>query len=162
MLLPIAISYDRIPEEDAFRRELSGAPRAQMRLGALMGWLWEVARGRVQLGRMHIACAEPVLLDESTDLTEVGQRVIDGMRSVMAVTDFHVAVLAGDPTREGTVRAIRTASELGEARLLRSVLERPVDIDPLITQTVAEHCAPLLETRARRAEWALEQHQHVG
>lgn len=162
VLLPIAISYDRIPEEDAFRRELAGAPRAPMRLGALVAWLWEVARGRVQLGRMHIACAAPVLLEESTDLAEVGQRVIDGMRSVMAVTDFHVAVLDADPSREAAVRAIRTAGELGEARLLRSVLRRPVDIDPLITQTVAEHCAPILEARARRAEWALAQQQYAG
>lgn len=162
VLLPIAICYDRIPEEDAFRRELAGQPRAQMRIGALLDWLWEVARGRVQLGRMHIACADPVLLDESTDLTEAGQRVIDGMRSVMAVSDFHIAVLAGDPTREVTVRAIKTASDLGEVRLLRSALKPPVDIDPLITQTVAEHCEAIVEAHATRAEWALERRLHAG
>lgn len=161
MLFPIAISYDRVPEEEAFRRELAGEPRPKMRLGALVSWLWQVARGRVQLGRMHIACGRPVRLDESSDVSAVGQRVIEEMREAMAVSEFHLAVLEGDPARDASVRALRGAAERGEARLLRSGLTPTQGIHPLIAQTVAEHCAPLFEEQARRTEWARE-HQNAG
>ena len=37
-LLPVAFSYDRIPEEAVFALELAGLPKPRMRLGPLLRW----------------------------------------------------------------------------------------------------------------------------
>ena len=55
-LLPVALTYDRVPEEAAFAAELSGQPKPKMRLGPLLGWVRSVWLGRIDLGRIHIAC----------------------------------------------------------------------------------------------------------
>lgn len=82
-LLPIALKYDRIPEHDAFVRELNGLPKQRMRLGPLLSWTSDVLRGRVDLGRVHIACGTPVLLDGSSDVHAVSHQVIDQLRAAM-------------------------------------------------------------------------------
>ena len=38
MLVPIALTYDRVPEEAAFAAELAGEPKPKMRLGPLFRW----------------------------------------------------------------------------------------------------------------------------
>src|SRR4029453_14422529 len=74
-LIPIAISYERIPEEGAFERELCGGRRSAMSLEAILRWLLARARGQVDLGPIHIACGEPQLLDEGTDVQELARHV---------------------------------------------------------------------------------------
>ncbi len=82
-LLPIAISYERVPEQAAFDRELAGYPREPMRLGALASWIANAWRGRVDLGHIHIACGAPVLLDRESDVHAVSHEVIDQLRHAM-------------------------------------------------------------------------------
>jgi fatty acyl-CoA reductase len=82
-LLPIAISYERVPEQDAFDRELAGSPRPTMRVGPLLGWIARAWRRQVDLGRIHIAAAEPVILDRGSDVHAVSHQVIDHLRSAM-------------------------------------------------------------------------------
>lgn len=82
-LLPIAISYERVPEHDAFARELAGRPKAKMRLGALVSWTIDVWRGRVDLGRIHIAAGAPVMLDAASDVHAVSHEVIQRLGDAM-------------------------------------------------------------------------------
>jgi thioester reductase-like protein len=80
-LLPVAISYDHVPEESTFVAELGGAPTPPMRLRDLLGWIWRLTRGRVELGRIHIACSAPRLLDLSTDIHAVSRGIIADLQA---------------------------------------------------------------------------------
>ena len=83
-LMPIALAYDRVPERNAFARELAGEPRQTMRLGALVSWTIDAWRGRIDLGNIHIACGMPVALDAQSDVHAVSHEVIDSLREAMA------------------------------------------------------------------------------
>lgn len=85
-LLPIAITYERVPEHATFARELAGHPKAKMRLSALVSWTIDAWRGRIDLGRVHIACGTPVLLDETSDVHAVSHDVIRRLREAMLGT----------------------------------------------------------------------------
>jgi glycerol-3-phosphate O-acyltransferase len=87
-LLPIALTYEHVPERDAFARELAGEPKQKMRLGALLSWVIDAWRGRVDLGRIHIACGAPVLLDASSDVHAVSHEIIDRLRDAMLTSDI--------------------------------------------------------------------------
>ncbi|MDB4891512.1 MAG: Glycerol-3-phosphate acyltransferase [Gemmatimonadetes bacterium] len=86
-LLPIALTYERVPERDTFARELAGEPKQKMRLGALLSWAIDAWRGRVDLGHIHIACGTPVMLDATSEIHAVGHEVIDRLRDAMLASD---------------------------------------------------------------------------
>lgn len=137
VLFPIAITYDRLPEEEAFQRELSGAPKPRMRLSVLFRWLWEVGRGRVRLGRMHLACGAPIQMDANSDLREVADTVIERLRSAMAVTTFHLDAAREQLAREGwQVAAARERIVAQGGHVLESELDGKVPLDPVIAQTM--------------------------
>jgi len=75
-LLPVAFNYDRVPEEEAFARELAGQPKPRMRLGPLLRWAYRAWRGKIDLGRVHLACGVPVFLHPGSDVAEVSQEII--------------------------------------------------------------------------------------
>jgi thioester reductase-like protein/1-acyl-sn-glycerol-3-phosphate acyltransferase len=83
VLLPVAVSYERVPERDSFDRELAGEPKSKMRLSTLISWTTAAWRGKVDLGRIHIACGEPVVLDANSDVRAVSHTVIDRLRGAM-------------------------------------------------------------------------------
>lgn len=87
-LLPVAISYDHVPEEETLTLELRGAAKPPMRLRDLLGWTGRLLRGRIELGRIHMACGRPVLMDLRSDVREVGGRVM-GELQARTVTTTH-------------------------------------------------------------------------
>lgn len=82
-LLPVAIRYERVPEQSAFDRELAGHPREKMQLVALLKWVMKAWRGHIDLGRIHIACGAPVMLDATSDVHAVSREVIERLRGAM-------------------------------------------------------------------------------
>ncbi len=144
-LLPIAISYDRIPEESVFARELAGAPKSGLRVGPLFGWLADVWRGRVKLGRIHLVCGTPVTLDETIGSQRAGEQIIRELRDAMPVTSFHIdAWLASHPIPGVDAAALRAQITAAGGRVLTSRLPVPPDLDPLIARTMREHFAHFL------------------
>ncbi|MEP6618930.1 MAG: SDR family oxidoreductase [bacterium] len=93
-LLPIAITYERVPEQAAFDRELAGHPRDTMRLAGLLKWAYSAWRGRVDLGRVHIACGAPVIIDPSSDVHAASLEVIEQLRGAMLRPSRTRAVVA--------------------------------------------------------------------
>jgi thioester reductase-like protein len=89
-LFPVAISYDHIPEEAVLSEELRGAHPPPMRLRDLLAWTAGLLRGRVALGRIHLACGRPVILDLSTDVQTVGSRVMAELQQGMVTTTHHL------------------------------------------------------------------------
>lgn len=89
-VLPIAISYDRLPEEAALERELLGAGKAKMGIAPLLKWLGELAQGKVQLGRMHIACGELQVLDGGADVARLAKNIVAEQQKHTTVSAFHL------------------------------------------------------------------------
>ncbi len=165
MIMPIAISYDRVPEEAVFARELSGSPKAGLRLGPLFGWLVDVWRGRVNIGRIHVACGTPIMVDASSNAQQTGDKVIEELRSVMAVTTFHIDAFVASPANvpvpleEGSTElavldaeTIRAHVEAAGGRVLESRLPLPENFDPIIAATMKEHFAHFLTPEAKSSE----------
>ena len=145
VLMPIAISYDRVPEEAVLARELSGAPKAGLRLAPLFGWLADAWRGRVNIGRVHIACGVPIILDGNTNATRAGDHVVRELRGAMAVTQFHLeGFAAAFPTEYGSAAEIRAQIEAAGGHVLESRLPVPDNFDPIIARTLGEHFIHIL------------------
>ena len=148
-LLPIAISYDRVPEERSFAAELNGAPRPPMRLSGLLMWAWHAWRGQIALGRIHLAAGSPVMLDATHDVPAVADTVIEELRGAMAVTTFHLrAYLAAHPIVGHDAASLQRFIEASGGRVLESALETPRDMDPMVAATLREHfaerCGPIM------------------
>lgn len=157
MLLPIAISYDRVPEEGVFARELAGAPKAGLRLGPLFGWLVDVWRKRVNIGRIHIACGAPVLLDGTLTSQQAGEAVIQELRGAMAVTSFHIEAYATTTAAQGLDAAtLRAQLQAAGAHVLESRLPVPPNFDANIARTMREHFAHFLPASLPGADPATE------
>jgi alcohol-forming fatty acyl-CoA reductase len=144
-ILPVALSYDRVPEEATFAREMAGAPKPKMRLRSLVGWLWRVNRRKVRLGRAHIVCGSPVALDGSSDVAEVGRRVIDELRRATVTTTFHIdAYLRHFPQGIDATELQRRIEARGGV-VLESDLAGADTVDPAIAATFRHHFAHLLD-----------------
>ncbi len=89
-VLPIAISYERVPEESAFERELRGGARSKMSVEAIFRWLLALGRGEVKLGRVHMACGNPLLLDPTTDVQDLARQVAAEIQHETVITSFHL------------------------------------------------------------------------
>jgi fatty acyl-CoA reductase len=142
-LLPVAISYEHLPEEATFLAELQGHPKPPMRLRDLLAWTGRLFRGEVALGRAHLACAPPVLLDLEADVYEVGRRVVAGQQERMATTTHQLRAflaIAAPPDVDAAWLADAIVRRGG--RVLETS-ERPVAVDPAVERCWREHFAPL-------------------
>ncbi len=90
VMLPIAISYDHVPEEETFVRELQGGEKPPMRLLDLLSWTRRMLRGDVELGRAHLACGRPRVLDLGSDVHEVAREIIGELQARTVATTHHL------------------------------------------------------------------------
>lgn len=139
-ILPISISYDRVPEEAAFADELEGRPKPPMRLGALLRWLWRAWRGDVALGRMHLAAGAAVVMGPASDVPEVAARVIESLRESMAVTRFHLRQYCAVHDIPGhDAESVERLLVAKGYRVLESTLPEDPALPASIARTMAEH-----------------------
>lgn len=140
LLLPVAISYDRIAEEASFAAELEGASRARIRLDDLAGWLTRLRRGEVDLGRVHVACGDALRLDLGADVGALAERVLAELQAALVATTFHLrSFLAHYPLDGVDVAWLADAIRARGGRVLASGLDAPV---------------PAVIERTLRAHWA--------
>jgi fatty acyl-CoA reductase len=136
-LLPIAMSYDRLPEEHALERELAGHDRSQMRLGALLAWLGQLARGRVSLGRIHVGCGDLVVLDPSSDVRDVSRTLVAAHQRHTTISSFHLRAFLSEARFAGDLDEAWLAAAVRErgGRVLASRLEVPA-LSPVLAQSL--------------------------
>jgi 1-acyl-sn-glycerol-3-phosphate acyltransferase len=148
-LLPVAISYDRVPEENDFARELSGRPKPEMRLSALLRWTWRTFKGQVDLGRAHLACGVPVVLGPDTNLRIASREVIARLQDATVTTTFHLrAFLQHHPIEGIDADWLQQAIEQRGGRVLESTLEVPANLDPIIAATMRYQFAHLFRNES--------------
>jgi fatty acyl-CoA reductase len=88
--LPVAIDFDRVPEEATFDGELGGAPDRGIELRSLSRWLWRLLRGKIDIGSVHITCGEPLPFDERTDPHQLSQEIVRSIRRASSVSTYHL------------------------------------------------------------------------
>lgn len=136
VILPVALSYDRIPEERAFAAELAGAPKPRMKLGGLLRWVTRVWRGRIDLGRVHMACGAPVRLSSTCDVPARSVEIIARLREATVATTYHLAAyLAHHPMPGHDAKSLRRAIEVRGGTVLESALQPSSDLDGRIAET---------------------------
>ncbi|MDJ0869615.1 MAG: SDR family oxidoreductase, partial [Myxococcota bacterium] len=139
-LLPVAVSYDRVPEEGVFAGELRGDPRPPMRLGALLSWSLRALRGQLDLGRIHLSCDEPLCLDLESDVHAVSQELLGRLQRSTCATTYHLRAFvarAGVPGLD--VDWLRGVLEARGVRVLDSSLDGAETLDPVLAGCVRHH-----------------------
>lgn len=131
-ILPVMISYDRIPEEAAFLRELRGGSDTTHRLGPVLQWLGHLWRGHVRLGRVHVACGRPLTLGPETDVPDLSRAVMGELQAASVATEYHLrAFLSAHPETGLQVRDLARLLRARGVPVLDSVLPLKEAADPL-------------------------------
>lgn len=139
-ILPIAISYDRVPEEATFARELAGEAKPPMRLSSLLRWAWDAWRGRVALGRVHLAAGQPVLMDQGSDVPAVAEAIIAELEGAMAVSSYHLEAYCQEhPVSHHDAASLQRLLEAKGHRVLASPLDANHRPPAVIATTFLAH-----------------------
>ncbi len=135
-ILPISISYDRLPEENSFKRELSGAAKPKMRLGGLLAWIGRVLRGEIRLGRIHMTCGRPLTMNLDSDLNGLSLQVMAELQAGLAPSTHHLrSFLQKHPLPGVGLDWLKSAIEARGGRVLESPLKGEEKVDPTIAAT---------------------------
>ena len=139
-ILPVAITYDRVPEEKSFLGELRGGRKPKMRLRSLLAWSFRLLLGRVHLGRLHVACGKPILLDPSKDVHAVARQVMGQLQTHMATTTHHLRCFLKQNEIDGIdVQWLRQALRLRGGRVIDTRLKSEDTIDPIVERGMRYH-----------------------
>ena len=103
-------------------------------------------RGRIDLGRIHIACGEPIHLDGESDVAEVSWEVIERLRDASAITTYHLEAYLSHYSEDGMdAAALRSVIEERGGKVLESQLHPSADLHPLIAGTLRQQFAHYLD-----------------
>ncbi|MBC7546053.1 MAG: SDR family oxidoreductase [Candidatus Sericytochromatia bacterium] len=137
VVLPVAITYDRIPEEAVFVRELTGGPPSRTGLKPLFTWMGALRRGKVKLGRAHIACGTPLRLTPTTDVPALGAAIRQELHRRTVATTFHLAAFLAQQALPGlSVAWLRHAIERRGGSVLDSPLKDGAAVSALVERTM--------------------------
>ncbi|MCB0973802.1 MAG: SDR family oxidoreductase [Actinobacteria bacterium] len=127
-IFPVAFTYDRVPEERPMNRELSGKPKQKMRLSALLLWTVKLVRGKIEVGRLHMACGEPIRLLPEEDVYAVSTAIMGELQRSTLVSDHHLREFVRANSLEDIgVDWLHDAIDRRGGRVIRSDLQRPAD-----------------------------------
>ncbi|MCO4764519.1 MAG: SDR family oxidoreductase, partial [Myxococcales bacterium] len=150
MILPVAITYDRVPEERTFLRELQGEGKPKMQLRKLLMWTTKMASGRVDLGRVHVTCGEPLLLDKSVDVHGLSYEVMAQLQQHTHSTTHHMrCFLARNPIGGVDEHTLRSAIERRGGKVFDSGLDGHEEVDAEIERTMRYNWQHLFFPEAR-------------
>ncbi len=150
MILPVAITYDRVPEERTFLRELQGEDKPKMQLRKLLLWTTKMASGRIDLGRIHVTCGEPLKLDKGVDVRDLSFEVMAQLQSHTHTTAHHLrCFLARNPIEGVDEHALREAIERRGGKVLASSLDGHEQVDAEIERTMRYNWQHLFFPEAR-------------
>ena len=138
VILPIAISYDRVAEEQALMAELASGNKQDMRLLPLVQWMGRLVRGEISLGNVHMSCGRPVYMGPGDDVPTVSREVMAELQRRTVTTTHHLEMFLRGVQQRTSVQGIATSStiklDLGWLRAAieargGEVLESKLDVD---------------------------------
>lgn len=136
-ILPVTISYDRLPEETAFLGELKGGPKPSMHLRPLLKWLRSLWKGEIHLGRIHLSCGTPLTLDPHSYLPLLGREIVAELQKGLATTTHHLrCFLKQNPELGFDLDWLRDAILRRGGKILESALGGEASIDPVAEKTL--------------------------
>jgi len=139
-ILPVAITYDRVPEEKTFLGELRGGRKPKMRLRSLLAWSFRLFLGRVHLGRLHVACGQPILLDPSKEVHDVARQVMGQLQAHMATTTHHLrCFLEQNPIEGIDIQWLRQTLNRRGGRVIDTRLRSEDAVDPTVERGMRYH-----------------------
>ncbi|MCH8247874.1 MAG: SDR family oxidoreductase [Bacteroidetes bacterium] len=139
-ILPVAITYDRVPEEKTFLGELRGGRKPKMQLRSLLAWSFRLFLGRVRLGRLHVACGQPILLDPTKEVHAVARQVMGELQAHMATTTHHLRCFLKQNQIDGIdVQWLRRALRLRGGHVIDTRLRSEDAIDPIVERGMRYH-----------------------
>lgn len=150
-LLPVAISYDHLPEEASFAAELAGAPKPPMRLRDLFAWTARLARGEIELGRAHLACGRPLALDLTTDVHEASRRIVAEQQAALVVTSHQLRAFLAATAPAGVELAWLADAITRRGGRVLATPERRTPVPALVERGLREHLAPFFYPEAALA-----------
>ncbi len=144
LILPVAVSYDRIPEEAAMGRELAGIQKEPHRLRSILKWVQRMRRGKVHLGRIHVTCGTPLRLDPHTDIPTLSRAIAGELQAATVISTFHLrAFLARYPLPGVDLLRLRRAVEHRGGVVIDSSLPVPSQVDDTLHQCLLNQWQPL-------------------
>lgn len=142
-IFPISITYDRIPEESAFIKELNGSGKPKMTLRSVLGWYLRLLRGKVKLGRIHMACGQPLPLTRETKVSELSLKINAELQKQLVVSTFHLdAFLKQHPEASFDRTWLENLIERRGGIVVNSRLKVDPDLHPVVEQTLRYEWRP--------------------
>jgi alcohol-forming fatty acyl-CoA reductase len=139
-LLPIAISYDFVPEARSFMTELRGLGKSHMKMSTLLNWGRELLAGKVQLGRVHLTCGAPLAMHSETDIYALSRSIIGELQDKTAVSSLHLqSFLRHYPMPEIDLEWLQAAIEQRGGQVIESPLQDYQGVDKLTERTMRYH-----------------------
>jgi len=92
VILPITINYECIPEQNILSEEAAGSSRRGLTVTGTMSWLKDVFRGKVDIGKIHIAASGPLPLDcqSDTDFRQLVNEIQVNQQKQIFASEYHI------------------------------------------------------------------------
>ncbi len=148
-ILPVALSYDRVTEEASFLRELAGRSKPKMRLRTLSIWTTRLMRGKIKIGRVHIACGTPIMLDEFARLRDVAEAINGQLQAQTVTTTLHLGSFLKANQIDGDLDWLSSMLKLRGGQVLTSESDFGRAISPLLERCMRYHWIHLFYAEAR-------------
>lgn len=153
VILPVSISYDRVAEESPFLREMKGSARRSLSPTSLGQWAKRMLGHRVHLGRAHLRCGAPQMLNGLTDTAALGRDIIAELQANIVATTFHLqSFVEMYPEAGVSVAWLKRAIEQRGGTVLDSPLVDKVSKEASDKSSTARILDPILE-RSMRHHW---------
>ena len=139
-LLPVTLTFDRVPEQRALELELRGDSRPKFSLTGLTRWAVDALGNELDIGRIHIDCAAPISMTSDSDPYQVADSIASAHQRRMAVSMFHLRTFVETASlgTEIDVDWLADAIEARGGRVLSSRLSAATG-EPLLERSLRYH-----------------------
>lgn len=161
IVVPIAISYERLPEQGILAAQVSGQCRKNSlsAIGLVM-WLKNAFQGRVNLGRIHVAAGEPTVLkcETSSDYADMADSIQRQQQDMIVYSDYHYE--ATSKLLGLDLKVVRTAMVQLGCRPWPTDALATDNLPPLVLpEDISELCTISLQVAHKMSKLCYESHK---
>ncbi|CAK0874838.1 unnamed protein product [Prorocentrum cordatum] len=156
-LVPIALSYELLPEDNSFFDELKGCPRPPLTTSALVDWVLRGMCGELpSFGEAYVRLGAAHVLDASAELPVLLSEVQEQLVTLTSITALHARALA--ELLELPPAAVSSALRGGGMQVRESCLPPCTPLTDSERWSLALQTATLLRARLPHqwARWLVE------